>query len=277
MDQGQNSWGTKKVNPFLKWAGGKRWLTSGFSDIFPDSYNTYIEPFLGSGAVFFQLNPNKAILSDSNADLVNTYEAIRTNHCLVKRYLSGHQKSHSKEHYYDMRSKTSSSKYVQAARFIYLNRTCWNALYRVNLKGEFNVPIGTKTSVLRKDDNFLGVAGKLSNASLRISDFEPIIKSAKKGDFLFVDPPYTVKHNLNGFVKYNEKIFTWSDQIRLCDSLVGASDRGVLVLMTNANHESIREIYKENFSIETKSRKSVIAASASNRSITTELLVSNFR
>lgn len=263
--------------PFLKWAGGKRWLTANHLDVFPAEFNRYIEPFLGSGAVFFRLNPDRAVLSDANSDLIKTYEAIRTNHQLVLRYLTAHQNNHSKEYYYNIRSKTPNSIYTKAARFIYLNRTCWNALYRVNRLGQFNVPIGTKSSVILSTDNFANTAKALRNISLLNSDFQAVIQTADSGDFIFVDPPYTVKHNLNGFVKYNEKIFSWEDQVRLRDSLLDACDRGAKILMTNANHKNIKALYRGHFSMETLSRKSVIAASPLNRNKTTELLISNYR
>ncbi len=262
--------------PFLKWAGGKRWLTANYSDIFPDDFEVYIEPFLGSGAVFFMLSPSNAILSDANSDLINTYKAIKNNHRLVKHYLAEHQQNHSKNYYYNIRSALPRSTYQKAARFIYLNRTCWNALYRVNKRGEFNVPIGTKTSVLMPTDNFANTSKTLSETKLLNSDFQVVIERSKRDDFIFVDPPYTVKHNLNGFVKYNERIFSWDDQIRLRDALICASDRGAKILMTNANHKSIRDIYRGCFNIEALSRESVIAASAANRNRTTELLIYNY-
>lgn len=262
--------------PFLKWAGGKRWLTAKHLDIFPDKFDRYIEPFLGSGAVFFCLAPSKAILSDANTDLVNAYRAIKKNHRVVEQHLAQHQKLHSRDYYYEVRASSPRSAYQKAARFIYLNRTCWNALYRVNKHGQFNVPIGTKTSVLLETDNFSQISKALSRTKLLDGDFQAVINKAGNGDFLFVDPPYTVKHNLNGFVKYNEKIFSWDDQVRLRDSLFEASDRGAQLLITNANHRSIRDIYRSRFSMKTLSRKSVIAASTANRNNTTELLISNF-
>ncbi len=135
---------TKSAIPFLKWAGGKRWLTKTNLNLFPISYNRYIEPFLGSGAVFFNLHPKESVVSDINADLINTYLAIRTDWEKVCDKLKKHEKRHSQEYYYEMRGSNPYSISGRAAKFIYLNRTCWNGLYRVNLKGIFNVPIGTK-------------------------------------------------------------------------------------------------------------------------------------
>jgi DNA adenine methylase len=272
---GQSAEHQKDLLPFLKWAGGKRWLASGHPSLFPQDFDRYIEPFVGSGAVFFRLAPRSAILSDSNRDLVETYQAIKDDYRLVRRYLLNHKKNHSKDYYYEVRSAAPKSKFSRAARFIYLNRTCWNALYRVNLKGEFNVPKGTKDSVSLPTDDFRATARKLRRAELLCSDFEDVISMAGDGDFIFADPPYTVKHNLNGFVKYNEQIFGWDDQVRLRDSLMGATNRGAQVMLTNANHESIRELYRNDFDISYASRNSVIAASAENRSKISELIITS--
>lgn len=262
--------------PFLKWAGGKRWLAACHVDLFPDTFDRYVEPFLGSAAVFFRLGPGNAVLSDANPELIATYRAIQRKHRLVYRYLKEHQARHSKEHYYLTRAMSPRSLYKRAARFIYLNRTCWNALYRVNRNGQFNVPIGTKSSVLLPTDDFAQTAQMLNGAKILASDFEKVIANTGPRDFLFVDPPYTVKHNFNGFIKYNETIFSWADQIRLRESLLAASDRGAKILLTNANHESVRDIYWESFSVREVERKSVIAASSENRGPITELVFSNF-
>lgn len=262
-----------QVVPFLKWAGGKRWLLQTNGKLVPDEFNTYLEPFLGSGAVFFALRPTKSILSDLNEELVNTYSCIKSNPKLIQRYLNEHQRRHSKEYYYQLRGKSLSSPYTRAAKFLYLNRTCWNGLYRVNLKGEFNVPIGTKSSVSMDTDNFGLTSKVLEKAEIKCADFESTINCAKKGDFVFVDPPYTVKHNLNGFLKYNEKIFSWEDQLRLKSSIEKALDRGVKVTMSNANHSSIVDLYEDLCEIETISRASVLSGKREFRGKTTELLM----
>ena len=155
---------------------------------------------------------------------------------------------------------------------------CWNGLYRVNLRNEFNVPLGTKTSVLLDTDDFAAVSSLLRVASLSASDFEPIIDSAQSGDFLFVDPPYVTRHNLNGFAKYNQKIFSWADQVRLAEAIRRAAKRGVLLLLTNADHSSIRDLYASLGQKLTLRRHSVLAADARNRGATTEFAVAvNYR
>ncbi len=261
------------VLPFLKWAGGKRWLTSSYPEIFHQPFNRYIEPFLGSGAVFFHLRPRLAILSDINEELIEAYQAIKDDWIRVYSEMRKHHRNHSKEYYYSLRSLKPRNRYTRAARFIYLNRTCWNGLYRVNLRGEFNVPLGTKTSVLLNTDDFRSISERLLNTDLRVSDFESIIDEAGPQDFLFVDPPYTVKHNLNGFIKYNETIFSWDDQVRLRDALLRANRRGVKILATNANHKSVVSLFKGDFELMRAKRASVLAGDKKYRGSVSELLI----
>jgi|SRR5665213_1008863 len=261
------------MKPFLKWAGGKRWLTS--SDLLPKfaPYAKYVEPFLGSGSVFFSTNPQKAILADSNDELVNCYQAIKHRPNLVRRYLVQHRRNHSDEYYYQLRDTQPASAFARAARFIYLNRTCWNGLYRVNRRGIFNVPRGTKNSILFADEDFALISERLADAEIVCADFEFTIGKAKRGDLVFADPPYTVLHNNNGFIKYNETIFSWDDQIRLRDCLVEAARRGVQVYLTNADHESVRNLYEGLGEISRLHRHAKISGKNIGRRPTTELLV----
>lgn len=264
------------VQPFLKWAGGKRWLTATHAKIFPNDFSEYFEPFLGSGAVFFSLAPKKATLADINSELIDCYTAVRDDWRNVQKYLAKHHEKHSKEHYYQVRQTKPFELAEKAARFIYLNRTCWNALYRVNLKGEFNVPIGTKNNVILSSDNFEQVSKLLKQTTISHLDFEKVIDKAKANDLIFADPPYTIKHNFNGFVKYNEKMFHWDDQVRLSEALKRASSRGCKIVLTNANHPSIVDLYKSDFDLYPVRRSSVIAASSSRRGIYEELIIRNY-
>lgn len=263
----------QKVVPPLKWAGGKRWLVQKHAHLFPEITGQYIEPFVGSGAIFFALRPERAILSDLNDDLMNFYEVLRDDWRDLRDLIAHHQKKHSKDHYYKTRAIEPRKDLNKAARFLYLNRTCWNGLYRVNRIGRFNVPIGTKTQVLLDTDDFEAAATLLKNAELQTSDFEAIINAAGEGDFVFADPPYTVKHNLNGFIKYNEVLFSWADQIRLKDCLLQASNRGAKFLLTNANHKSIRDLFGEGFEKMSLSRNTIIAADSTHRGIVEELAI----
>jgi DNA adenine methylase len=240
--------------------------------LLPNKFNRYIEPFLGSGAVFFSLQPTKAILGDSNADLITTYEAIQQNWKLVYRYLRQHQSDHSRDYYYTVRSSNPRSIYARAARFIYLNRTCWNGLYRVNRSGQFNVPIGTRSSVIFEDDCFNDISYSLQAAQLLTSDFEQIIDMSKEGDLLFIDPPYTVRHNNNAFIKYNEKLFSWSDQERLYQVLSRAKNRKVQIIGTNAFHKSVVKMYRRTFKTMAVSRSSCMAANPNARKSFEELV-----
>ena len=259
------------VNPFLKWAGGKRWLIKAGIPT-PPSYNRLIEPFVGGAAVFFALAPSKAVLSDVNSELINLYQVIRDRTSEFEKAIRWHADRHSLGHYYHIRSCSLESAVERAARTLYLNRTCWNGLYRVNQKGQFNVPIGTKNTVIFDGESFQLYARVLRAAALICQDFEVAIDNANQEDFLFVDPPYTVQHNFNGFVKYNEKMFSWDDQVRLAESLRRARKRGVKIVVTNADHHSLRALYGDDFNYRSVSRHSVLAGQATGRGLTTEAL-----
>ncbi len=265
------------MTPVLKWAGGKRWLVSRYSSCFKCDTSRYLEPFLGSGAVFFHLRPHKARLSDLNGELISTYQALRDAPGRVKRYLAIHQRMHSSQYYYQVREQKPRTPVTKAARFIYLNRTCFNGLYRVNKQGVFNVPKGTKDAVIYPNDNFEEISQILQSTELLSCDFADTVSIATEGDFLYIDPPYTVRHNNGNFLKYNEKIFSWSDQKRLADCLVQAASRGASILISNADHPCIHELYSEVFwqrlSVKRCSR---IASSPEYRKSTTEGLISNY-
>lgn len=268
---------TERAHPFLKWAGGKRWLAVSNQLPAVEKFGRYIEPFLGGGAIFFALRPERAFLSDINPDLINAYKQIKYHAAAVRDGLAQHHCDHSKDHYYKTRDADPANEIEAAVRFIYLNRTCWNGLYRVNRKGKFNVPIGTKTTVAFENGELEAVADALASAEINCSDFEASIDLADKGDVLFVDPPYTANHNLNGFLKYNENIFSWADQKRLQAAVARAIKRGAQVIVTNADHQSVRELYKDVATYQQVWRSSVLAGKASTRGRTSEaLFLANF-
>lgn len=265
----------RAISPFLKWAGGKRWATNILLELAPKDFTTYREPFLGGGSLFFALRPKSAVLSDLNRDLINAYRFVRDDSARIDRWLNRLQAVHSKDVYYKMRERMPLSDLGSAIRFIYLNRTCWNGLYRVNRQGKFNVPIGSKSAV-SYNYGLTHHAGALSGTELIAEDFEIAINRASVGDFLYVDPPYTVRHNTNGFLKYNEHIFSWEDQERLKNSLDRAIKRGAKVLISNAAHASIRDLYAglgEIFEIE---RSSILAADPKFRRKEGEVIVKCF-
>jgi len=263
----------KPVGPFLKWAGGKRWLVRRIRSMLPYGIDRLIEPFLGSAAVYFSLLPKSALLGDTNPNLINVYTAIKTDALAVWDYLTIHAIEHSYDYYYNVRSRGSNDAFESAADFIYLNRTCWNGLYRVNKSGQFNVPRGTKNVVLFDGERPELIAEALRPATLLCADFECLISQARPGELIYADPPYTVKHNSNGFTKYNETLFSWSDQERLAKCLLKAKSRGVKVIASNADHKSIRDLYRHNFGIRKLHRSSVLAGDANYRTSTSELLI----
>lgn len=260
--------------PFLKWPGGKRWFVTQHAHLLPTKYETYIEPFLGSGAVFFHLEPRKARLGDANADLIATYRAIKKDPTGVERHLRRHHRHHTSNYYYAVRDGDMRNDVTRAARFVYLNRTCFNGIYRVNLEGKFNVPVGTKTAVILDTDDFAATAKLLRRATIRDCDFTELIDTAGSGDLVFADPPYTVRHNNNGFVKYNETLFSWADQERLARTLASAVQRGAKVVATNAAHDEIRALYPQpTFSVVEVERYSAISSDSASRRAYRELVI----
>lgn len=264
------------IEPFLKWPGGKRWLVNRHGELFPKNYKRYFEPFLGGGAVFFSLLPSRGLLSDSNAELVNAYNCLRTSHAEIEHGLARCQKRHNPDFYYKVREERPGDPIKRAIRFLYLNRTCFNGIYRVNLNGVFNVPIGTKTSVSFDRSYLQTVAASLKKATIRVRDFEQAINQATKGDFIYADPPYTVMHNNNGFVKYNAKLFSWPDQARLAKALKSADVRGALIMLSNADHPSVRALYDGFGKAQTVSRHSRLSADSNFRRSACELLITNY-
>lgn len=258
--------------PPLKWAGGKRWLLQSHAELFPAKFNNYIEPFCGGAAVFFWLSTPRGVLADTNSELINFYEVLRDTPQDLLTKLRVHSRRHSNDYYYEVRSSKPTSASGRAARFLYLNRTCWNGLYRENAKGEFNVPIGTKSDVLMDTSMFEKWSEALAGCSLFEQDFEKTLALAMQGDFVFVDPPYTVAHNNNGFIKYNQKLFSWADQVRLATAVEGAVGRGAYVLVTNASHDSVRELYRQ-YVQHRVSRASVLAGKREARAKYEEVVV----
>lgn len=261
---------------FLKWAGGKNWFVKNEFHRLPQHYNRYIEPFLGGGALYFYMEPHEAIISDINEELITTFRAIKDDWIKVELELRKHSRRHNSEYYYkirDMRPRTDATK---AARMIYLNRTCFNGIYRVNRNGNFNVPIGTKNIVILNSDKFEERARILQNANILCQDFEETINLAQENDFLFCDPPYAVKNDNNRFVDYTRHLFNWNDQTRLARALNRAKDRGVQIIMTNVNHESVRELYENinGYQLDEVTRYSSISGLASGRQQYKELIVS---
>lgn len=266
------------MNSFLKWPGGKRWIADVIKNIAPQQYLNYYEPFLGGGAIFFSLTPPQGIISDINQELINLYIAMRDHPLLLKEYMQLHQELHNREYYYRIRAKQYVDSVEQAARFLYLNRTCYNGMYRVNKKGEFNVPIGTKTDCVYDIERFEEYSLVLKNIEISNNDFAVTLQKASNNDLIFADPPYvSAQKNNKHFLKYNDRLFTWDDQIRLHNELVKAKMRGASIILTNADCQEIQDLYTSSgFHIKKVVRTSNIASKAENRSIVSELLITSF-
>ena len=249
--------------PLLKWAGGKRQLLPRILPLLPARFNRYFEPFVGGGALFFHLRPEQAVLGDCNQDLIECYREVKNNPGRVIRCLT--RFSNTEKDYYRVRQSSPQTPEERAARLIYLTTLSFNGLYRQNLRGEFNVPYGYKTHLVPCDKDRIRVASAaLATARLKCNDFGEILKTASVGDLVYLDPPYTVAHGNNGFIKYNAKIFSWKDQLRLAHEAERLRRLGCHIIVTNADHASIRELYST-FAIHELERPSVMAASASYR------------
>ena len=263
----------RDAKPFLKWAGSKSKLLRHILPYIPEKYSTYYEPFLGSGALFFSLNVKLAVLGDVITDLIETYASVRDDPQRIISLLS--KWSPNKETYYAIRSRRPHDRFERASQFIFLNKTCWNGLYRVNLNGEFNVPFGRmKSNFIYCPDNLQVCANKLSvlSVSLVASDFSKTIETAAEGDLVYFDPPYVTSHYTNGFHEWNAKLFTWNDQVRLANAARELVRKGVTVLMTNADHPDILMLYK-GFTVRRFERYSTLASNADHRRRTTEVLI----
>lgn len=257
-----------KSPPLLKWPGGKRNLVNLIVPLVPPCFNRYFEPFFGGGALFFALLPRKANLSDKNAELMHAYSEVRNRPDALIRELRTLRNS--ERDYYRIRSSRPTGDAARAARLIYLITLAFNGIYRVNLGGEFNVPYGYKTHLDPCDEERIHNASKLlKRATIRHQDFEEALSGAGKGDLVYLDPPYTVAHGDNGFIKYNATIFSWEDQVRLARVAKELAETGCTVIVSNADHSSIRTLY-DGFKTTTLERNSIIAASSDFRSRITE-------
>jgi DNA adenine methylase len=261
------------IPPLIKWPGGKRWLANELAEAFPRKAKRYYEPFLGGAAVFFAFRPEKAILSDTNPELVNCYVQVRDNPDQLLRAL---RRLHNTEaNYYRVRSQEPTNLINRAARLLFLTTLSFNGIFRQNLEGVFNVPYGKKIHLNPADgQRIVAASGGLQGAKIICSDFEEATDTARKDDLVYFDPPYTVAHGNNGFLKYNAKIFSWDDQVRLAKTAQRLSERGCFVFVSNADHASIRSLYR-GFKTKVLQRHSKIAASSSFRKAITECLFFN--
>lgn len=261
------------LRPFLKWPGGKQWVAPKIAALVKTYLSgKYYEPFLGGAAVFFHLRPEQAILGDINADLVNVYRVVRDRPDKVQSALR--QLPVSKRRYDSLRSSTPRSQLDRAVRFLYLNRTCFGGIYRLNKSGRFNVPYGggqRTPRILWTTDLLENAATALGGVGLMTEDFGVALKRAGKGDVVYCDPTYTVAHDNNAFVRYNENNFSWEDQIRLAKLAQSAVAAGAVVIVSNAHHKSVRSLYPT-ASRRVLHRTSLINPDAANRRAVSEYL-----
>lgn len=270
-----------KIYTFLRWTGSKKWLLKEIDNYIPKSFNNYHEPFLGGGSVYFYVKNlpsinRKFFISDINEDLINAYVQIKDNlDSLIKKLKSFKNNS---ESYYKIRDIKPRTPINKAAKFIYLNRTSFNGIYRVNSRGEYNVPYGKRDNVDIVTKSLLEkVSDNLKHTKIDCIPFNEIIKNIQKNDFVFLDPPYTVSHENNGFIEYNQKLFSWDDQIALRDLIINLINRKINFLLTNASHDSIRELYKDlpHIEIKTISRHCKVGGRTHTRKTYNELLIFN--
>ena len=277
---------TKTLRPFVKWAGGKTQLLDRLHAYMPKTYNNYFEPFIGGGSFFLNIAPKKATINDFNAELVCAYKCFQNDELfeLLKNELKKHEVNHSEEYYYQIRSMDKEEGflslpiYVRAARMIYLNKACFNGLYRVNSKGFFNVPSGRKKKVVTFDEeNFDSLREYFRNNDITIlnGDFEDAVKNAKAGDFVYFDPPYDVIESKNSFTSYAKNDFGKDEQIRLARLYKKLSDKGVFVMLSNHNTAFINELYKD-FNIHVVNAKRMINSKADGRSDVEEVIITNY-
>lgn len=273
----------RKVAPFLSWAGGKRRLAPHLVRFLPSSISAlvYHEPFLGAGSLFFAVQPKTAILSDANEHLIDCFKAVRDHPDLVSRYLSEHRQRDSKGHYYAVRSSynTGRGSAAQAARFIYLNKTCFNGIFRVNQKGEFNVPYGrdTKTKkdlVLPSREALRNASRVLSGASLSATSYEKAVGRPGKNDFYYLDPPYPPLNGTSYFTHYTKDRFSEEDQREVAKLAKQLDSGGAKVMVTNADTAEIRHLYK-GFRIESISVSRYVTCRARKHKVG-ELIVTNY-
>lgn len=274
------------AKPIVKWAGGKRQIIDKLLEHMPEKYNNYYEPFIGGGALLFELMPTKAIINDVNQELLAIYKCLASEEDfkLMISELEKHEKMHSEEYYYKVREEDRDPLFIEnpiwkrASRAIYLNKSCFNGLYRVNSNGYFNVPSGKKEKVQTYDkDNIIKLHNYFMTGSVEIleGDFERAVESAKRGDFVYFDPPYDPYEEKDSFTSYTKFNFTKDDQKRLASLFKELTKKGVYVMLSNHNTKYINELYS-GFNIYVINAKRMINADSKGRGNVEEVIITNY-
>lgn len=270
----------EETYPIVKWVGGKRQLMFELLKNMPKTYNRYFEPFIGGGALFFELQPDNAYISDMNEELINLYQVVRDE---VDKLICDLQKHDiSKEYFMEIRNIDRTEEYQnwsdvqKASRFIYLNRTCFNGMYRVNSKGEFNVPFGHyKNPRILDENNLINCSNLLQGIEIKHADFSEILKKVKKGDFVYFDPPYVPLSETSSFTSYTKEGFDIDMQFKLRDVCDELDTMGVNFLLSNSDTKLVNDLY-ENYNIKKVFASRQINANADGRGKITEVLVRNY-
>ena len=272
--------------PFVKWAGGKRQLMSELEKNFPTKFGTYLEPFLGGGAVMFDLLTKehnlKCNVSDLNSDLVLSYVTIRDRLEKLIESLENHSKNYHKDstgYYYEVRNQEPKNQIEKVSRLLFLNKTCFNGLYRVNSKGKFNVPLGryTNPNIVNKE-NLQAVSKILQSEKIKIScrDFSSIIKDAKKEDFVYFDPPYQPVSDTANFTSYTHRDFTEDDLERLADLANRLNSKGCNVMLSNSNSKTVKKMFSSGWKIKEIKANRAINSNSQKRTGHKEIIIKNY-
>jgi DNA adenine methylase len=275
-----------KGKPFVKWAGGKRQIMPEIKKYVPENYDTFYEPFVGGGAVLFELAPKNAVINDVNQELLSIYKCLQDRELfdLTVEELNKHEANHSEEYYYEVREWDRSPRselepiWKRAARAIYLNKACFNGLYRVNAKGYFNVPSAKKEKVKTYDaQNLEEIYNYFSNENVQIlsGDFVEACRTAREGDFVYFDPPYDVPEDKGSFTAYSKFDFNRDDQIRLANCFKKLTEKGVKCMLSNHNTPFINELY-EGFNIQVITARRSINSKGDARGAVEEVIITNY-
>ncbi|MDY4760683.1 DNA adenine methylase [Streptococcus thoraltensis] len=272
------------LQPFTKWTGGKRQLLPVIKSLMPESYNNYFEPFVGGGALFFELAPKTAYINDFNSELINCYRQIKDNPRKLIDLLMKHQENNSKDYYLDLRSVdrddriSMMSDVERAARILYMLRVDFNGLYRVNSKNQFNVPYGRyKNPKIVNEPLIFAISDYLNTNNIQIlnGDFEKAVEMVRTGDFVYFDPPYIPLSETSAFTSYTHEGFSYEDQVRLRDTFRRLDGRGAHVMLSNSSSPIVEELYKD-FYVHKVEATRTNGAKSSSRGKISEIIVTNY-